>query len=69
MKRGVVEMDTAKRRLEMQASKVQANLTKLDSLARQALEEGREDWPARPGEEAGAVMELQGLDQQSQTWK
>ena len=65
VKRGVVEMVTAKRRLEMQASKVQANLTKLDSQARQALEAGREDL-ARVALERkqAAVMELQGLDQQ-----
>ena len=65
VKRGVVEMVTAKRRLEMQASKVQANLTKLDSLARQALEEGREDLSRLALERMqAAVMELQGLDQQ-----
>ena len=65
VKRGVVEMVTAKRRLEMQASKVQANLTKLDSQARQALEAGREDLARLALErKQAAVMELQGLDQQ-----
>ena len=65
VKRGVVEMVTAKRRLEMQASKVQANLTKLDSQARQALEAGREDLARIALErKQAAVMELQGLDQQ-----
>ena len=65
VKRGVVEMVTAKRRLEMQASKVQANLTTLDSLARQALEEGREDLSRLALErKQAAVMEFQGLDQQ-----
>jgi len=43
VKRGVVEMVTAKRRLEGQAAKAQQNLAKLDSQARQALEAGRED--------------------------
>ena len=65
VKRGVVEMVTAKRRLEMQASKVQANLTTLDSQARQALEAGREDLARLALErKQAAVMELQGLDQQ-----
>lgn len=65
VKRGVVEMVTAKRRLELQASKVQANLTKLDSQARQALEAGREDLARLALErKQAAVMELQGLDQQ-----
>ena len=65
VKRGVVEMVTAKRRLEMQASKVQANRTTLDSQARQALEAGREDLARIALErKQAAVMELQGLDQQ-----
>ena len=65
VKRGVVEMVTAKRRLEMQASKVQANLTTLDSQAGQALEAGREDLCRLALErQQAAVMELQGLDQQ-----
>ena len=65
VKRGVVEMVTAKRRLELQASKVQANLTKLDSQARQALDAGREDLARLALErKQAAVMELQGLDQQ-----
>ena len=65
VKRGVVEMVTAKRRLELQASKVQGNLAKLDSQARQALEAGREDLARLALErKQAAVMELQGLDQQ-----
>ena len=43
VKRGVVEMVTAKRRLELQANKAEANIAKLDSQARQALGAGRED--------------------------
>ena len=43
VKRGVVEMVTAKRRLEIQAKKAQDNLAKLDTQARKALEMGRED--------------------------
>ena len=37
VKRGVVEMVTAKRRLELQASKVKDSIVKLDGQARQAM--------------------------------
>jgi hypothetical protein len=40
VKRGVIEMVTAKRRLELQATKVQGNISQLDGQARQALEAG-----------------------------
>ena len=65
VKRGVVEMVTAKRRLELQAKKAQDNLAKLDSQARQALEMGREDLArlALERKQAG-IAELDGLDQQ-----
>ena len=60
VKRGVVEMGIAKRRLEMhsKAGKPPARL--------QALESGREEL-ALEGKQA--AVELQGLDQQSPTWK
>ena len=65
VKRGVVEMVTTKRRLELQASKVQENLAKLDGQARQALDAGREDLARIALERKQAtVIELQGLDQQ-----
>ena len=65
VKKGVVEMVTAKRRLELQAAKVQQNLTKLDSQARQALGAGREDLARIALErKQTAVLELQGMDQQ-----
>jgi len=65
VKRGVVEMVTAKRRLELQASKARDNLAKLETQARKALEMGREDL-ARVALERkqGALAELQGLDLQ-----
>ena len=43
VKRGVVEMVSTKRRLELQAGKVQGNISKLDTQARQAMDMGRED--------------------------
>jgi len=65
VKRGVVEMVTTKRRLELQAAKVQENVSKLDGQARQALGAGREDL-ARVALERKqvAIMELDGLEQQ-----
>jgi phage shock protein A len=65
VKRGVVEMVTAKRRLELQAKKAQDNLAKLDSQARQALEMGREDLARMALERKQAtITELDGLDEQ-----
>ena len=65
VKRGVVEMVTAKRRLEIQAKKVRENVSRLDDQARNALGMGREDL-ARVALERkqSALMELDGLDQQ-----
>ena len=65
VKRGVVEMVTAKRRLELQAKKVRENVGKLDDQARKALGMGREDL-ARVALERKqtALAELDGLGQQ-----
>ncbi len=65
VKRGVIEMVTTKRRLELQASKVQENIAKLDTQARKALEVGREDLARLALERKQAsITELDGLDQQ-----
>ena len=65
VKRGVVEMVTAKRRLELQASKVKENVTKLENQARQALEVGREDLARMALQRKQAsLLEVDGLDQQ-----
>lgn len=65
VKRGVVEMVTAKRRLELQAAKVQENVSKLDAQARQALESDREDLARLALQrKQGALQELQGLSDQ-----
>jgi phage shock protein A len=65
VKRGVVEMVTTKRRLELQAKKAQDNLAKLDTQARKALEMGREDLARLALErKQAAIAELQGLDEQ-----
>lgn len=65
VKRGVVEMVTAKRRLELQAQKARDNVGRVDDQARKALEMGREDL-ARVALERKqtALMELDGLSLQ-----
>lgn len=65
VKRGVVEMVTTKRRLELQASKVQDNIAKLDTQARKAVQMGRDDL-ARVAldRKQASITELGGLDQQ-----
>lgn len=65
VKRGVVEMVSTKRRLELQAGKVQDNISKLDSQARKAMDMGREDMARLALErKQHASIELQDLDQQ-----
>lgn len=65
VKRGVVEMVTAKRRLELQASKVKDNIVKLDGQARKAISAGREDLARLALERKQAsLVELEGLDEQ-----
>ncbi|MGI8790014.1 MAG: PspA/IM30 family protein, partial [Actinomycetota bacterium] len=43
MRRGVTDVATSRKRVELQAEQLQANATKLEGQARQALEQGRED--------------------------
>ncbi len=65
VKRGVVEMVTAKRRIQQQASKVQENVARLERQARQALDADREDLARLALQrKQNAVIELQGLDEQ-----
>jgi phage shock protein A len=65
VKRGVVEMVTTKRRLELQASKVKETTSKLEEQARQAMAAGREDLARLALQrKQAAVIELDGLDQQ-----
>ena len=65
VKRGVVEMVAAKRRIQQQASTVQANIVRLGSQAGQALEAGREDLARMALQrKQAATIELQGLDDQ-----
>ena len=65
VKRGVVEMVATKRRLQLQASRAQGNIAKLDEQARKSLEIGREDLARTALERKQlALAEVDGLDQQ-----
>ena len=65
VKRGVVDMVAAKRRIQQQASTVQANVERLAEQAGQALNAGRDDLARLALQRKQAAMiELQGLDEQ-----
>lgn len=67
VKRGVADVVTAKKRLELQTTQLEQSVVKLDGQARQALQANREDL-AREALQRKAVAQeqLQGLDQQIQ---
>ena len=65
VKKGIAEVVTAKKRLELQTQKLEVELPKLDQQARQALSAGREDLARQALErKAFAQQQLQSLDQQ-----
>jgi phage shock protein A len=67
VKRGVADVVTAKKRLELQTQQLEQSLVKLETQARQALGAGREDLARQALERKSAVQQqLQGLDQQVQ---
>jgi phage shock protein A len=65
VKRGVVDVTTSRKRLQMQTSQLEESLVKLETQARDALAAGREDL-ARAALERKALVQqqLQSLDQQ-----
>jgi len=67
VKKGIAEVVTSKKRLQMQADKLQQSVVKLDTQARQALSAGNEDL-ARVALERKTLAqnELQSLDSQVQ---
>src|SRR2546422_6915860 len=67
VKRGIADVTTAKKRLELQTTQLEQSVVKLDGQARQALQANREDL-AREALQRKAVaqQQLQGLDQQGQ---
>jgi phage shock protein A len=65
VKKGIADVVTSKKRLQMQSSKLEQNIVKLDTQARQALSQGREDLARMALERKTlAQNELQSLDQQ-----
>src|SRR5947199_298308 len=66
VKRGIADVVTAKKRLELQETQLQQSIVKLDSQARQALAANREDLARQALErKSGLQQQLQGLDQQA----
>jgi phage shock protein A len=65
VKKGIADVVTAKKRLQMQESSLQQSVVKLDTQARQALSAGQEDLAKTALERKNvAQTELQGLDTQ-----
>ncbi|MDD2836324.1 MAG: PspA/IM30 family protein [Methanothrix sp.] len=65
VKRGVAEVTTSKKRLDLQKAKLQMSLDKLDGQAREALQAGREDLARKALENKASLQaQLTTLDQQ-----
>jgi phage shock protein A len=65
VKKGVADVVTSKKRLQLQQQKLEQQVVKLDTQARQALSQGREDLARTALERKQfAQTELQSLDQQ-----
>jgi phage shock protein A len=65
VKRGVADVVTAKKRLELQTQKLEQNVVTLETQARQAVAANREDLARQALErKAAAQTQLQGLDTQ-----
>ncbi len=65
VKKGIADVVTSKKRIQMQSQKLEESVVKLDTQARQALAQGREDLARMALERKTlAQTELQSLDQQ-----
>src|SRR6201747_80257 len=65
VKKGIADVVTAKKRLQMQSQKIEQSVVKLDTQARQALAAGNEELARTALERKNvAQTELQGLDSQ-----
>ena len=65
VKRGVADVTTSKKRLQLQTQQLEQCLVKLETQARQALGAGREDLARQALErKSGIQQQLQGLDEQ-----
>jgi phage shock protein A len=66
VKRGIADVVTAKKRLELQETQLQQSVVKLETQARQAVAQGREDLARQALErKSGLQQQLQSLDQQA----
>jgi phage shock protein A len=66
VKRGIADVVTAKKRLQLQETQLQQSVVKLDSQAREAVSAGREDLARQALErKSGLQQQLQGLDEQA----
>jgi phage shock protein A len=66
VKRGIADVVTAKKRIQLQETQLQQSVVKLDAQAREAVAAGREDLARQALErKSGLQQQLQGLDQQS----
>jgi phage shock protein A len=66
VKRGIADVVTAKKRLELQETQLQQSIVKLEEQARQAVAAGREDLARQALErKSGLQQQLQSLDQQA----
>src|SRR5436189_1550429 len=65
VKRGIADVVTAKKRLQLQTQQLEQNVVKLDTQARQAVAAGREDLARQALErKSGLQQQLQDLDTQ-----
>ena len=65
VKRGVADVVTAKKRLQLQSAQLEQSVVKLESQAREAVSAGREDLARQALERKTAVQaQLRGLDEQ-----
>ncbi|MDX6493867.1 MAG: phage shock protein [Gaiellaceae bacterium] len=65
VKRGVADVTTSKKRLQLQTQQLEQSLVKLETQARQALGAGREDLARQALERKSGIQgQLQGLDEQ-----
>src|SRR3989442_8602959 len=67
VKRGVADVVTAKKRIQLQTEQLEQTIVKLETQAREALAAGREDLARQALERKSAIQQqLQGLDVQVQ---
>jgi phage shock protein A len=65
VKRGIADVVTSKKRLQLQSTQLEQSIVKLESQAREAVAQNREDLARAALERKSAVQsQLQGLDQQ-----